>query len=122
MSTPKTICWFELPVSDLEAAETFYKNVFGYETRRNNDGPNPIVDLGSSEDISGHLYPGKPAENGNGPTIHLVLPGDLEDGIAACQKAGGKVISPAIEIPPGRFAYALDPDGNSIGLFEPNAA
>ena len=30
---------------------------------------------------------------------------------------GGTVVSPVIEIPAGRFAYCLDPDGNSIGLF-----
>jgi predicted enzyme related to lactoylglutathione lyase len=28
-----------------------------------------------------------------------------------------KVVSPIVEIPAGRFAYCLDPDGNSIGLF-----
>jgi predicted enzyme related to lactoylglutathione lyase len=37
----------------------------------------------------------------------------------ACGRGGGKVLSPVITIPPGRFAYATDPDGNSIGLFEP---
>ena len=30
---------------------------------------------------------------------------------------GGKVISDIVTIPAGRFAYCLDPDGNSIGLF-----
>jgi predicted enzyme related to lactoylglutathione lyase len=33
-------------------------------------------------------------------------------------KAGGTAISPDIEIPPGKFFYAKDLDGNSIGLFE----
>jgi predicted enzyme related to lactoylglutathione lyase len=31
--------------------------------------------------------------------------------------AGGKVVSDPIAIPAGRFAYCLDPDGNSFGLF-----
>ena len=30
---------------------------------------------------------------------------------------GGEVVSPIITIPAGRFAYCLDPDGNSFGLF-----
>ena len=34
------------------------------------------------------------------------------------KQAGGTVVSPIIQIPPGRFFYATDPDGNSIGLFE----
>jgi predicted enzyme related to lactoylglutathione lyase len=32
--------------------------------------------------------------------------------------AGGQVVSPPITIPPGRFFYAVDPFGNSIGFFE----
>ncbi len=120
MQERPTICWFEIPVSDLDASTKFYSDVFGFETQRMDDGPNPYVNLSkNTEMISGHLYPGKPANDGNGPTIHLVLPGSLEDGIAAFDKAGGKVISEAITIPPGRFAYGIDPDGNSIGLFEP---
>ncbi len=50
------------------------------------------------------------------------LSDSLEAGMARCFDAGGQVVSPIIEIPPGRFAYAKDLDGNSIGLFEPKAA
>lgn len=38
--------------------------------------------------------------------------------MARCSKAGGEVIGAPITIPAGRFAYAKDLDGNSIGLFE----
>jgi len=38
--------------------------------------------------------------------------------MARCDDAGCKVVSPIVEIPPGRFAYARDLDGNSLGLFE----
>jgi predicted enzyme related to lactoylglutathione lyase len=30
---------------------------------------------------------------------------------------GGQVVSSVVQIPSGRFAYCLDPDGNSFGLF-----
>ncbi len=122
MTDHPIVVWTEIPVSDLAKAEKFYSTVFGWQMKRDDTGPNPVVNFTAEmSDSSGHLYPGKPA-NGDGPTIHLVLPGKLEDGIGRCQKAGGKVLSPVIDIPPGRFAYALDPDGNSIGLFEPRAA
>lgn len=32
--------------------------------------------------------------------------------------AGGKVVSDTIDIPPGQFFYATDPDGNSLGFFK----
>jgi predicted enzyme related to lactoylglutathione lyase len=119
-ATQPTVVWTEIPVRDLAAAEAFYSTVFGFRFQRDETGPNPILNFSDAMDIvSGHLYPGKPA-NGEGPTIHLNLPGTLEEGCAACTKAGGTVLSPTITIPPGRFAYAQDPDGNSIGLFEHN--
>ena len=73
---------------------------------------------GAANTVGGHLYPGKPAADG-GNTIHIALPDSLEAGIERCKAAGGEVVSPPIQIPPGRFAYAKDLDGNSIGLFEP---
>ncbi|MEZ5799658.1 MAG: hypothetical protein R3D29_03170 [Nitratireductor sp.] len=55
--------------------------------------------------------------DGNGPTIHLPVPDLLEESLERLKQAGGSVISPIIEIPAGRFAYCLDPDGTSLGLF-----
>jgi hypothetical protein len=68
--------------------------------------------------VGGHLYPGKPASNGEGPTIHLVAEGRLEATMERVTAAGGQVVSPPITIPPGRFFYAVDPFGNSVGFFE----
>lgn len=123
MTTQAITVWTEVPVTDMDRAVEFYNAVFGYDMQIDMTGPNPMALFGNTmEGTGGHIYPGTPAKGGNGPTIHLALPGSLEDGIAACAKAGGTVISPAIEIPPGRFAYAIDPDGNSLGLFEPKSA
>lgn len=119
MSEKPTVVWTEIPVTDLDKAEAFYTSVFGFDMVRQKDGPNEMVNFSNAmSSVGGHLYPGTPAA-GNGPTIHLALPDTLEAGIARCEAAGGKIVSPAITIPPGRFVYATDPDGNSIGLFEP---
>ena len=67
--------------------------------------------------IAGHLYPGKPAPAGTGPTVHLASPDKLEDALKRVTAAGGEVVSDVISIPAGHFAYCLDPDGNSISLF-----
>ena len=117
--TDRTImAWGEIPVTDLEKSVAFYSAVFGYDMKIDTSGPNPMAVLGSMENSAGaHLYPGTPAADG-GNTIHLAIEDTLEDGIDRVQKAGGEVISPPIAIPAGRFAYAKDLDGNSIGLFE----
>ena len=115
------IIWAELPVNDLPRAMVFYGDLMGQPLTLDETGPNPTAMFAYDQTgggTGGHLYPGKPAVAGTGPTVHLAIPGRLEDAMARCTKAGGQVVSPVIAIPPGRFAYALDPDGNSIGLFE----
>ena len=118
------VVWTEIPVTDLKKAVEFYANVFGWKMTITDAGPNELANFGglTEEDplaVGGHLYPGTP---GQGPTIHLGLPDTVEAGADRCTAGGGRVMGPVIEIPPGRFQYATDPDGNSIGLFEPNAA
>ncbi|MEO0917525.1 MAG: VOC family protein [Pseudomonadota bacterium] len=114
------IVWGEIPVRDLDRAIAFYSELFDYDLKAEDSGPNPVAYLPYSEPgISGHLYPGKPAAPGTGPTVHLAVPDGLEAAAERCWKAGGTVKSEPIAIPFGRFQYVEDPDGNSIGLFEP---
>ena len=72
---------------------------------------------GTEDVVGGHIYPGTPARE-NGPTLHFAVPDTLEAASSRCWEAGGTVKGDPIAIPAGRFQYALDPDGNSIGLFE----
>ena len=123
--TPKnTAVWFEIPVTDLDAAQRFYEEALSISMRRDDTGPNPMVMFSDMADmgVSGHLYPGKPSETGTGNTIHLAVDGSLEDAMGRVKAAGGQVTSPKIDIPAGSFFYATDPDGNSIGLFTYGAA
>lgn len=123
MSEQPIVVWSEIPVTDMAKAMEFYSAVFGYQLTLDDTGPNPMAVLGNMmSGVGGHLYPGKPATDGQGPTIHLAVNGKVEDAAERVTKAGGTVLSPAIDIPPGRFIYAQDLDGNSLGLFEPKAA
>ncbi len=115
------VVWTEIPVTDMARAMAFYEAAFGYRLSLDENGPNPMAVFPSADTgpgVHGHLYPGQPAAPGTGPTVHLEIQGKLEDAMARFEAAGGTVKSPPISIPQGRFAYALDPDGNSIGLFE----
>lgn len=114
------VVWTEIPVSDLDKGIAFYSDVLGIEVKKNDDGPNPIAMFPTWDDtgVAGHLYVGKPAKDASGPTIHFASPGKLEDTVAKVAPAGGKVVSDPIEIPPGRFTYCQDPDGNSFSIFE----
>ncbi|MCV0394180.1 MAG: VOC family protein [Rhizobiaceae bacterium] len=117
---PENACvWFEIPVTDMARAKAFYEAVLQSSLRDEEGGPNPmsVFATASENAVSGHLYPGKPASGGNGPTIHLAVPEPLEEAMERVSANGGTVVSPVISIPAGRFAYCIDPDGNSVGLF-----
>lgn len=111
--------WAEIPVRDLETARRFYATVFDLELKIEETGPNPVVMFPTKDGkgVAGHLYPGTPASEGQGPTVHFAVPDTVESTMQRVEEAGGKVLSPVIEIPVGRFAYCQDPDGNSIGVF-----
>ena len=111
--------WTEIPVANLDRAIAFYNTVLDTELKKDETGPNPMATFPTSTPggVSGHLYPGKPAADGAGPTIHLACPGKLEDALGRVSDAGGKVLSEIVAIPAGRFAYCLDTEGNSIGVF-----
>lgn len=121
MTPQHSVVWFEIPVSDMKRSKTFYEKVLNTTLKDDDTGPNPMAMFPVTDDktgISGHLYPGKPSPAGAGSTVHLMAPDSrLEDTLARVEPAGGKIVSPVIQIPPGRFAYCTDPDGNSIGLF-----
>ena len=112
--------WFEIPVTDMQRAKSFYGAVLRTSFIDDDSGPNPMA-IFSVKDmkagVSGHLYPGKPAADGRGNTIHLAAPEPLEETLGRVAENGGKVVSDIVKIPPGRFAYCTDPDGNSVGLF-----
>ena len=113
------VAWFEIPVSDMDKAKDFYAAVLGNALTDENDGPNPMSMFAAGEKgRSGHIYPGRPATAGTGPTVHLTVTGSLGDAVARVSSHGGSVVTPIIEIPAGRFAYCTDPDGNSFGLFK----
>lgn len=120
MSEQTFVVWTEIPVKDMAKAMDFYNSVFGWTLTLDESGPNPMAVFGGAPGtVGGHLYPGTP---GAGPTIHLLVPDSLAAATDRAKVAGARVLHGPIEIPPGRFTYIEDPDGNSIGLFEAKAA
>lgn len=111
--------WVEIPVSNLDRAISYYNTVFDIDLKKDETGPNPmaIFPTANPSGAGGHLYEGKPGAEGCGPTIYLACPDKLEDAVERVKDAGGRVVSDVITIPAGRFAYCLDPDGNSVSLF-----
>lgn len=114
------IVFTEIPVADPERACRFYETLLQTPLVRDDNGPNPVWMLPPAADghAAGHLYPGKPAADGEGITTHFAISGELDAAMARVRTGGGHVISDVIDIPLGSFFYAKDSEGNSLGLFK----
>lgn len=110
---------FEIPVDDPDRASTFYREAFGWEISGYGDEPYWLVTAGSRDE-----YGADGALIGRGqlhrsPVI-VVGVESLDDAIRNVEQAGAEVVQGRVEIPNvGWSAYFVDPEGNTIGLFEP---
>ena len=118
---PNRVAWVEIPVTDMQRAKAFYEGLLEEKLTDDDDGPNPVAMLPypAGPGAAGHLYPGQPAKNGEGLTAHVAVLSDLRDAMKRVKRGGGQVVSDIATIPAGSFFYAIDTEGNSIGVFKP---
>ena len=119
MSANNTICWTDIPVSNLDRAVTFYSAVLGKTIKREamqgmEFGLLPHYD----NNVSGCLMvmeDNKPSEVG--PLVYLSVDGRMDDAVKAVGANGGKVLKEKHPIGPYGFrAVIRDTEGNRIAL------
>jgi predicted enzyme related to lactoylglutathione lyase len=114
------INWFEIPVSDMDRAISFYSNVFGYEMSRE-ESPNTEMALfqGNAEEYgaTGCLVKYDQVEPyGQGTVVYFSVE-DLTQGLKRVRNSGGKVVLPKTDIGEhGYYAHFIDTEGNRIAL------
>jgi predicted enzyme related to lactoylglutathione lyase len=117
---PGSFAWSELNTRDVPAAKAFYTEVFGWT-------PNDL-DVGGmnytewklrDKSIAGMMtMPDMvPAEV---PAHWLVYFGteDTDDTVAKASELGAATLVPPTDIPPGRFAVLMDPDGAAFAVIK----
>jgi hypothetical protein len=125
LGEPGTPSWFELHTRDYQAAVTFYREVFGWDTHVVSDTPEfryTTVRQGDGwvagvMDASGFLPDGVPT--------HWSVYFGVEDTDAALAKVvdlGGSILMAAEDTPYGRLAAAADPTGARFKLVAANEA
>ncbi|MDE3085661.1 MAG: VOC family protein [Acidobacteriota bacterium] len=114
------VCWNELNTRDLAAAKTFYTEVFGWT-------PNDVEMEGmqytewklGDRGIAGMMAMPEmvPAEV---PAHWLVYFGtdDTDATVAKASGLGATTLVGATDIPPGRFAVLMDPDGAAFAVIK----
>jgi len=117
---PGAFCWSELNTRDVAAAKVFYTEVFGWTP---NDlemegmnytewrlGENRVAGMVTMSDMV-------PAEV---PAHWLVYFGtdNTDATVARASELGAMTLAPPTDIPPGRFAALVDPDGAAFAVIK----
>lgn len=117
------ISWFEIPVADINRAQTFYEAIFGFKMIPL-DFPNiqmrmfPIdnpMGVGGALCDSGGFH--KPSAS-DGPLVYLNGNPDVQIVLDKVEAAGGTIMVPKTEISPeyGFMAVFIDTEGNRVAL------
>jgi hypothetical protein len=114
-----TICWADIPVTNLDRAIKFYSKVLGSEVKKEAFGDMHFGLLPHYENnVAGCLIVGKGFEpSQTGPTLYFSVEGRLDDAIVQTREQGGKVLQEKHQIGPHGFrAIVVDSEGNRIAL------
>jgi predicted enzyme related to lactoylglutathione lyase len=117
------ISWFEIPTTQLDAAQAFYETVLGRPMRREAMGPSQGAVFAYDREADGTggalmMGPSAPAVSGTGTLVYLDASPSLDAALQRAVAQGGRIAQPRTALPPGMgfFAHILDLDGNRVGL------
>ena len=112
--------WFEIPVSDLGKAQSFYEAVFEFEMNVNEMDNFKMAWFPMYRDAAGAagtLVEGETyVPSYDGTMIYLTVE-DIEGTLERVEKHGGKIVTPKMDI--GEYGFVghfEDIEGNRVGL------
>jgi hypothetical protein len=116
---------FEVPADDLERAQSFYRDAFGWQLNPMPEMSYTIVTTTKVDDQGRPTEPG--AINGGmmtrqrpftGPVI-VISVDDVDGALERVRELGGELLQPRTAVGDMGFsAYFADPEGNVVGLWE----
>ena len=113
------IHWFEIFVSDLERAKSFYETLLGVSLRREDYARVPSAVFEADKDgIAGGIVQDPNRRPGpGGSLVYLNANGKLDACLERVTQAGGLLLMPKTDIgDPGFIAVVRDTEGNVVGL------
>jgi len=109
---PARICFVELPARATAPMKDFYSKAFGWALT--DFGPTYACTLTGDVDIG---FQADAADATRAP-LTVIRVDNLEQTLAAVQRAGGKVTRPIFAFPGGRRFHFTDPSGNEVSAMQ----
>lgn len=118
------ISWFEIPTTNLERAERFYRTVLGQTLQRipSDEMPMAIFPYEQGRGVGGCLVLAKPERtpSAQGTLVYFATK-DLDGALGRVAGAGGSVVLPRTGIGEhGFIGLVRDTEGNVVGLHSEN--
>ncbi|OIJ96894.1 VOC family protein [Streptomyces colonosanans] len=110
-------CWVSLTARDVEAAENFYRAVFGWEWRPNSHDDRFRVALADGVPVAGIAAVASMWQMAVTWTPYFAV-ASADDVVARSRERGGTTAVGPIAFPPGRAAVLADRDGAVFGVWE----
>lgn len=116
--------WFELPVTDMQRAKNFYRNVLQADFK-DEEMHNMQLAIFNAEpgSVSGMLVSSEQYQpSQTGAVVYFNGGEDLSDPLERALQLGGSLVVPKTPIHDGEcgyFALFLDSEGNRVGLYSP---
>ena len=119
-----TLCWTDIPVTNLDRAIKFYSALLGKEVRKMSETgfeygllPHEEQNASGCLCVGGDSVGNKNELSETGPLIYLSVEGRLNEAVGAARVNGGKVLQEKQQIGPhGVRAIIIDSEGNRIAL------
>lgn len=110
-------CWSELATTDHGAAFAFYSEIFGWEKLGSMDmGPMGSYEIfGKGGRRLGGMF-NKPSEMPVAAWLYYVQVDDLDAAIGRATKHGARLVNGPMDVPGGRVAQLIDPQGAFFAL------
>ncbi|MET3920841.1 VOC family protein [Arthrobacter sp. UYEF20] len=119
-----TPCWVDLSATDIEAAKTFYSDLFGWELDAMPVGPDLTYYMARLQGryVAGMMQqmPDMAASGLPSYWASYIAVDDADEAAARANAAGGTLLFPVDEVPngSGRMFFASDPTGAQVGFWE----
>ena len=113
------VVWFEIPANDFDRAADFYETIFDTKLNRSEyQGRSMGVFPYEMSDVGGCIMQEPDQAAGAGTVVYLNCNGRLDEIAGRVEDAGGKLLTPRVDLPGemGAIYQIADSEGNRVGL------